>query len=72
MTDLHHFHSLPKVDPGYVYKYPRTMTEAFPDHNKRDLYTPYTPMHRSDKIAVAGSVIALVVLCALLLTGVLA
>ena len=43
-------------------KYPRTLVEAFGPYEGGDLYIKPEPMHKNDRIALAGSVIAGLVL----------
>lgn len=51
-------------------RYPRTLQEAFGPYTSRSISEPYAPMHRSDKIVVAGCVVAALVLAVLMVVGV--
>jgi t-SNARE complex subunit (syntaxin) len=62
------WHSLPKCQAGDFYRYPRTMTEAFPQDINYDLHIDYAPMQRSEKVfcwvlvAIAAVVVALFIM----------
>lgn len=45
-------------------KHPRTLTEAFGPYAGHSIHEQVDPMDRADKIVIAGSLIALVVLIA--------
>lgn len=62
------WHSLPIMQAGDMYKFPRTMAEAYPTHDSHEVHEVYAPMSRIDRVVtVICSVIGLGILAALAL-----
>ena len=58
------WHTLPTVQAGDFYSYPRTVLEAFPNAANHDVSVPYSPMSTTDKVVTAIS--AAIGLCVIL------
>lgn len=59
------WHALPTMQAGDMYRFPRTVVEAYPCDLNHDIHTAYEPMETRDKWVIATSLLGLVVLCIL-------
>ena len=53
MTHFTDWHSLPHIEAGDFYRYPRTVVQAFPTALNHDVCLPYEPMPTRDKLVTA-------------------
>jgi hypothetical protein len=63
------WHALPKCQAGEFYICPRTLIEAFPCDTTQELYTPYAPMSKQDKVMTLVLAVILASVAAALFTG---
>lgn len=60
------WHALPTIQAGEMYKYPRTVVEAYPADASHEVHTTYEPMPAQDKVmTIIFSVLLLGLLLAL-------
>lgn len=60
------WHALPTMQAGDMYRFPRTVVEAYPNDASHEVHTAYEPMPMQDKVmTVALSVVLLGILAAM-------